>query len=354
MTDTKKFKSGLPLVFLVIAFCSLFAVAFVFLYSRTNPSDKKVQSSAYKTAGFMIPSFVPTEPQKTVSLIFTGDVIPARSVNSTMTRLKNFKLPFEKIESFLKAADLTIINLEAPLIKNCPLTDAGMVFCGNERFIEGLISAGVDIAGLANNHTSNYAKAGVDNTIRLLTENGIDTVGVDDIVYRNVNGVNFAFIAFNGVVPLVDYLSTIDKVDIRQKIIQAKANADFVTILYHWGKEYTISPQKDSGVAPDDPIEIGRFSIDSGADLVVGNHPHVIQGYEYYKDKLIFYALGNTVFDQMWSTGTRTGVILQLELIGSAVLSYSFYPIFINNFYQPEFLTGEQKETVLSGIERYY
>src|SRR3989344_7733703 len=97
-------------------------------------------------------------------LIATGDVIPARSVNYQTVTRNNFIWPYEKIAEYLKSADVTFVNLETPLINNCPLTQEGMIFCGSSKNIEGLVYSGVDIVSLANNHAANHGEKGVLET----------------------------------------------------------------------------------------------------------------------------------------------------------------------------------------------
>lgn len=342
--NKKIIKYGLLAVLIIVCGFGIFLT--ILNFPRVRLASKQNQSR------FSIPTIglLPTT-SPSLTLVFTGDVIPARTVNSTMTRLNNYRYPFEKTADFLKEADLTIINLEAPLIKDCPVIDSGMVFCGNEKFIDGLTFAGVDLVTLANNHSSNYGKEGVDNTIKLLAENGIDSVGIDNIVYKEVKGIKFAFLGFNGVSPLIDYLGTIDKDKIKKLTMEARKNADFVIAMFHWSQEYSSTPIADT-IAPFDPLEIAHFTIDSGADLIIGNHPHTIQNYEVYKNKLIFYALGNFIFDQMWSEETRTGVVLKLNLEGSKVSSFTLHPIKIDNFAQPRFLEGMEKEQILEQIKK--
>lgn len=292
----------------------------------------------------------PTAVSEPITLVFTGDVIPARSVNATMTNLNDFTYPFEKTADFLKGADLTIINLEAPLIDNCPVTESGMVFCGNKRFIEGLTFAGVDVATLANNHSTNYGKEGINQTVDILSQNNILVTGVHNIAYKEVKGVKFAFLGYNGISPLSPEISNINKDEIIRQINEAKSLSDFIVVLFHWGQEYSLNPQSSGEVAPFDPIEIGRFTIDNGADLVVGNHPHRVQGYEMYKGKPIFYALGNFIFDQMWSYETRIGAVLKVSLLGKNLDSFTLHPVRIENYSQPVFLEGEEKDVILKKI----
>ena len=85
-------------------------------------------------------------------------------------------------------------------------------------------------------------------------------------------------------------------------ISQAKANSNIVIASFHWGNEYNHKPSENQ-------IRLAHLALDSGADIVLGNHVHWIQSDEIYKDKYIIYAQGNTVFDQDWSQETREGVI---------------------------------------------
>lgn len=117
-----------------------------------------------------------TEPEWT--LIATSDIIPARSVNFQMTKRNDFNWPIRDIASLLKSADITLINLESPLIPHCPLTNSGMTFCGDQRFAAALQTAGVDVANLANNHVLNYGWEGVGETEQILQSHGIETTGL--------------------------------------------------------------------------------------------------------------------------------------------------------------------------------
>ena len=95
----------------------------------------------------------------------TGDVIPARAVNYQATMRNDFLWPYRNIAETVANADITFINLETPLIKNCPITQEGMVFCGSDKHVEGLKLMGVDVASIANNHAGNHGVRGLGETI---------------------------------------------------------------------------------------------------------------------------------------------------------------------------------------------
>ena len=238
--------------------------------------------------------------QKLRTMIATGDVIPARSVNFQALKHKDFNWPYLKTASVIRNADITFINLETPLIKNCPITQTGMIFCGDQRNVEGLEYAGVDVASLANNHAGNYGAEGVKATKDLLNENGILVTGIDRTVIKDIRRVRFAFLGYNDITKPQPGISNADEEKIKQEIAGIRQQADIVVVAYHWGVEYRSQPDERQKY-------LGRLAIDAGADLVIGNHPHWIQPIELYKDKLIAYAHGNFVFDQTFSKETQQG-----------------------------------------------
>ncbi|HLB51477.1 hypothetical protein A3F07_02620 [candidate division WWE3 bacterium RIFCSPHIGHO2_12_FULL_38_15] len=277
-----------------------------------------------------------------ILLITTGDVIPSRSVNHISVNKNNFKWAFENVAPLLKSADITFINMEAPLIKNCPLTDEGFIFCGDERHLEGLTFAGVDVVNYANNHMGNYGTEGIDNTKKLLDSAGILSVGLSTgPVYKTVKGVTFAFLAYNSLGVPEPLLSYADKDKMKREISAADKAADVVVVGMQWGEEYTTritSLQK----------ELAHLAVDSGADLVIGNHPHWIQPMEIYENGVILYAHGNLIFDQMWSTETRQGIIVGFIFKGKKLEDLAFTPVLIEGYGQPIILDGPESEKILN------
>lgn len=263
--------------------------------------------------------------KKRVVLVATGDVSLARTVN-TQIQKRDPTWPFAKTAEFLQSGDITLINLESPLVSNCPLTDTGMKFCGDINNIEGLVFAGIDVANLANNHTQNYGKSGFDETVALLSKNGILPTGQGQIAYKEVNGTKFAFVGYNDVGERVADLSAIGL---------ARADADVVVVSVHWGNEYTEKPSVRQ-------IAFGHQLIEAGADLVIGNHPHWVQPAETYKDKLIVYAHGNFVFDQEWSQKTKEGVVGEYTFENKKLIGYRLLPVLITNFGQPDWVRESQ------------
>lgn len=274
---------------------------------------------------------------KKVTLVATGDIIPARTVNYQATVRNNFKWPFENTALLLKSADITLINLESPLIPNCPLTNSGMVFCGSQKHIEGLNLAGVDIANLANNHTGNYGTDGVNKTKDLLLNSNILVTGLSNVAEKTIKGVRFAFLGFNA-------LEDLDEAEISQQIAQAKSRTDILIVSFHWGAEYRDLPDAKQ-------IKIAHLAVDSGADLIVGNHPHWIQPVEIYNKKFIAYAHGNFVFDQMWSEKTKEGVVGIYTFFGNKLVDIQYIPIVIKDYGQPYFPNVQEGQKIIDGMK---
>lgn len=266
----------------------------------------------------------PITPITPITLIATGDVMLGRAVNSQIHQRKDFTYPFQKTADFLKGADLTIVNLEAPFVENCPITNMGMVFCADTRSIEGLKLAGVDIVSLANNHTLNYGQKGLTQTINLLKENKIQPIGNSMSYITRKKGTTLGFLGF-------DLIDPYDQVKILQSIKELKTQVDIVIVSLHWGVEYAQKPTKSQ-------IDLAHLIIDAGADLIIGTHPHVIQPTEEYKGKLIVYSLGNFIFDQPWSEETKKGLVGKFTFQNKKLINSEFKKVYISNSFQPTFL----------------
>jgi len=287
------------------------------------------------------------DPGQLRVLIATGDVIPAREVNYKMVTHHDWLYPWRNTAEYLRAGDLLFINLESPLIAGCPIIHGGFKFCGDARAIAGLDYARVAVANIANNHFTNFGPTGVNATILLLAQHNIGVSGLGHWDVRDDRGMKFGFVGFNGIG------THIDRAEMNRQIAIVRALADVVVVAFHWGKEYELVPMVGAGIAPDDPRTIGHLAIDDGADLVIGNHPHWVQGVEVYKGKLITYAHGNFIFDQMWSQETREGVVGRYTFYGTQLIRVDYRPVLISDYAQPAWLDEAQGEgrTILQRME---
>jgi len=278
------------------------------------------------------------------TLMATGDVIPGRSVNSQTVKQNDFTWAWKNIIPILLEGDVTLVNLESPLVLNCPVTVEGMTFCGSQRHIEGLKAAKVTVANFANNHMGNYGKKGIEQTKQLLENNAIRISGLGTPVILDVKGTKVAFLGFDDIGPNVSPIAEADDEMIKKQISEARSYADVVIVSMHWGVEYTDKPSERQ-------VILAHLVIDSGADLIIGNHPHWVQPVELYKGKIIMYAHGNTIFDQMWSEKTKEGVIGKYTFYGKDLVNIEFIPIYIKEYGQPIILEGDKKNIILNELK---
>lgn len=282
-----------------------------------------------------------------ITVTTTGDVEMARSINyNSVVKFNSFSWMFDKVKSIFKSSDVVLINLEGPFVNKCqPTTERIDVFCGDGRHAQGLKQAGVNVVNLANNHSGDYGKEGTANTISLLKKEDILTVGPFSIpVTKEIKGVKFTFLSYDDI-ECDEPKAFCEKDDnIAKQIKKAKDKNGVLIVSFHWGVQYTSEPTVRQKY-------LAHMAVDSGADIVVGNHPHWIQPIENYHGKTIIYSHGNFVFDQQWSEKTREGIISRFRFYGNKLIKVEYIPIYINQLGQPEIiLDKKKKDNILKNI----
>ena len=311
-----------------------------------------------------------------ITLMTVGDVMLARRVGKMIAE-HGATFPFCHVTATLSEGDACFANLESPLSRCGTLKRAAPgkpVFRGPIEAANGLREARFDIVSLANNHIFDYGEAAFRETLETLNSVGVHPVGAGLNLQEaltpailQVRGSHIAFLAFcnaraatgrsPGTAPLEPNIMC-------SAIRSARAQANWVVVSFHQGIEYSDYPTSAT-------ISLARQMIDAGADVVVGHHPHVLQGIERYANGLIAYSLGNFVFDQhdadlkqqalARSVMTRIGgrsinladdrmaesIILQVSLSTGQPPSYTVLPVRINDQYQPV-LMGKAKADSLS------
>ena len=288
---------------------------------------------------------------KPVTLAFVGDVMLSRAVGSEMKNKNNYDFPFLLADDFLKNSDITFGNLEGPISDRGINQGSVYSFRDNPRAVEGLVYAGFDVMSLANNHIFDWGRDALMDTATTLTANGIVPIGVgknfDDANSPAIiesGNLKVAFLAYTNLYPksldagpaspgISEY--DVKNIDSEVKKIKNNKQADIVVVSLHWGTEYETHAdewQKD----------VAHLIIDAGADVVVGHHPHVTQEVELYKNGVIFYSLGNFVFDQPFSQETTHGLAAKVEVSKDGLKSVQVYNVPINKFYQPEISTSSE------------
>ncbi|MCS7023966.1 MAG: CapA family protein [Bryobacteraceae bacterium] len=276
-------------------------------------------------------------------LLFGGDVMLSRTVYRTAQQRQDPAYPFRKIAGAFSAADLAFVNLESPFAATGPYFDLRMVFRAHPSMLEGLKLAGIDVVSTANNHARDAGSQGVEFTLELLERNGIQAVGTartPEEAYGGVvverKGIRFGFLAYtedqrNGNHADTDpRIAMLDETALRTGIESLRRRCDVVIVSMHAGWEYSKKPNRLQ-------TRMARLAVDSGASIVVGHHPHVPQPVEPYKKGVIFYSLGNLVFDQEHLKADEQGVIGEVIFFGRAMVDFQVHRIQINHT-APEFL----------------
>nr|WP_204617195.1 CapA family protein [Desulforadius tongensis] len=259
--------------------------------------------------------------------------------------------PFKKVAAIFKNDDLTIANLETTLTNAVVRADKKFAFAGKPEYGGILVSGGIDAVNLANNHTMDYLQQGYADTVAVLDALGIGYFGNNIKLIKRVKGVNVGMLGYRGW-----WDNQRIKTQIKTDIASLKQQAPVVIVSFHWGEEranYPNSVQKN----------LGRWAIDSGADLVLGHHPHVIQGIENYKGKIIVYSLANFVFGGNKNPSDKDTFIYQQEFIVTPagevkkgvvkIIPASVSSVPYRNNYQPVVLEGPEAKRVLNRIRSY-
>lgn len=298
---------------------------------------------------FSASSTLSTAPQM-VTIIAVGDIMLSRNVAAKIKKYNDFNYPFASTSVFLKSADAVFGNLESPITPGPIVPTGSFTFHADPGAEAALAAANFKILSLANNHLPNYGATGIADTIEYLNQVGIAHAGAgQNLAEANlpalvqVKGIKFAFLAYNDsdVVPpgygaAISRAGTalMDITKMKEAVSLAKKQADLLIVSMHSGSEYTEVLTKSQ-------TEFAHAAIDAGAELVLGHHPHVTQRVEKYKDKYIFYSLGNFIFDQMWSEETRRGLAVKFYFNQIGLVRAEVTPLVIMDYARP--VVTEQK-----------
>jgi poly-gamma-glutamate synthesis protein (capsule biosynthesis protein) len=295
--------------------------------------------------------------EDTVSLVAVGDVMfgdhPICVGHGVGSSLKN-KEPgflFSNVSNILKKGDITFGNLE------CVLSDididygslASVSLRGEEKSIHELTSAGFNVVSIANNHILEHGVPSLKKTKELLHQNGIVDIGVADtkeesrtVSDMEVKGVKVGFLAYCLIGDKTAYCSVDNPTEIIGDVKNASSEVDVLIVSMHWGNEFIRKPSPQQ-------VELGHAIIDAGAKLILGHHPHVLQGVEEYNNGIIAYSMGNFVFD-MWQRKMRESMILSCNISKDGIEDFEIVPAIIDKNFRPLLLDGTEKEELESKI----
>lgn len=293
-----------------------------------------------------------------VTITAVGDMMFGGSSQPIMEQY-GYDHPFAATRHILESADLTIGNLEPPLTnRGEPITEKQFLFRNPpEKVAPALKRAGFDIVSLANNHTLDYGYQGLQDTVQALQQHGIRYHGAgmnsdearSPVVYELPDGQTAGFLAYSCTFP-EEFWASADKAGTafcHERHVRADVAAlvgrkvDIIAVSFHWGAE------RARELRPYQPL-LAHAAIDAGADVIIGHHPHVLQGVEYYREGLILYSLGNYTFGSR-TQHARTSVIANMMFKDGKFSKLEMTPINVNNFevdFQPRLLLGEAAQAV--------
>jgi len=261
----------------------------------------------------------------------------------------------------LEKGDAAWVNLECPLSTlGSPTPGKDYTFEGPPSMAKALADAGIDLVTMGNNHTVDYGQAALVDSIKRLEKAGVQVVGAgrDDAdawapaIVKTAGGATIGFLAWSDVLwPGYRATSTPGVAEGRTDIPRMKESiralakeVDYVVVGYHWGLEYQHYPWEAQ-------TSEAHAAIDAGADLVIGHHPHVLQGFETYKGRLIAYSLGDLVFDH-FSIATGQTVLVDAVLTADGVKA-TLVPVYVSSSGIPAVQKGSDATTILSLVRQY-
>lgn len=243
----------------------------------------------------------------TVRILFVGDMMFDRTIRAHAL-VGGYDRILEGVKTLTQQADIAVGNLEGPITREAsrsmgtaPGHPFNFTFTFAPEVADTLAQAGFDAVSLANNHSTDFGREGIEKTIMWLEGAGVSTFGnpfdVHDVSTFHIHDMDITLIGYN------DFGAPV-LAQTHERI--RESNADIVVVMAHWGEEYSPDPSLRQQT-------LARQFVDAGADVIVGAHPHVVQTREIYNGVPIYYSLGNFVFDQYWREDVRCGLMLEVE-----------------------------------------
>ena len=300
-------------------------------------------------------------PPPPTTLTVVGDLMLTRGVTDPAGALR-------PLAARLRSADLTVGNLENTLSRAGPPQQGGDSFGADPGVVGLLARTGFDAVSLANNHVGDYGEQALLETVRRLRQSPVVPFGAGSGLAQAArpavlgrHGVRFAFVGFNAIgetpaaaprtpgalsvrmPPRTGPLSAGDLGRVTAQVRRLAGRADVVVVLPHWGTQYTHVPE---------PVQrlVGRRLVDAGADLVVGGHPHWVQGLDVHKGRVVAHSLGNFVFDMDFMTETQQGVVLEATFWGERLRALRLVPYRMDASFAPRPAAPAEARDVLGDV----
>lgn len=349
-------------IILLVILCGALLAKGLYKSNKEEPQSETKTESANKEGQKPEKQETPEVQEATITISAAGDCTLGtdegfnykRSFKGKYDAVQDPAYFFQNVQPVFAQDDLTIVNMEGTLTEETTREPKQFAFKGDAEYAKILTAGAVETANLANNHSFDYGKKSYEDTITALEAEGISSFGYERTAVMDIKGVK---VGLAGVYELAEHIDC--KQDLLDNIASLKEQgAQIIIVSFHWGQE-------KENVPSDVQVELAHAAVDNGADLVLGHHPHVLQGIEEYKGKNIVYSLGNFCFGGNSAPSDMDTMIFQQtftvkdgKLQEDNVTNIlpckisSAYEEGYNN-YQPILAEGEQKEKIFERLSEY-
>lgn len=349
-------------IILLVILCGALLAKGLYKSNKEEPQPETKTESANKEGQKPEKQETPEVQETTITISAAGDCTLGtdegfnykRSFKGKYDAVQDPAYFFQNVQPVFAQDDLTIVNMEGTLTEKTTREPKQFAFKGDAEYAKILTAGAVEAANLANNHSFDYGKKSYEDTITALEAEGISSFGYERTAVMDIKGVK---VGLAGVYELAEHIDC--KQDLLDNIASLREQgAQIIIVSFHWGQE-------KENVPSDVQVELAHAAVDNGADLVLGHHPHVLQGIEEYKGKNIVYSLGNFCFggnsapsDMDTMIFQQTFIVKDGKLQEDNVTNIlpckisSAYEEGYNN-YQPILAEGDQKEKIFERLSEY-
>ncbi len=296
----------------------------------------------------------------TLKLLATGDTMLGSWVGDVLAD-SGMSYPFQHLQAVLTDTDIFFTNLEAPFGVGGQAFPKQYTFQVDPSLVAVLTGAGINLVSLGNNHIMDFGAASLQETVALLDQHGIRYAGAGMNLTEarraavwEVNGRTIGFLSYSLTFPR-EFWATDSSAGtsfpyqefVFKDVARLSRVCDVVIVSCHWGQELRETPK-------DYQVLLAHQLIDKGADIILGHHPHVVQGLEWYKGKLIAYSLGNFIFGS-YSERVKESIILKINIASDDTINAEVIPINVYNKavnFSPKPLQGKKRGEFLQHLER--
>ncbi|HMP85593.1 MAG TPA: CapA family protein [Candidatus Paceibacterota bacterium] len=266
------------------------------------------------------------DPEKEIKMLFFGDVMMDRSIRRRAETV-GYDFYFKCVSDRFSNYDFVTINLEGPItnyvsnnLGQLPIGDiASFQFTMSKEALSAMKRSGINVFGVANNHIFDYGRSGVLQTRENILNENLFYFGdpIEEnyrVLVLEKNNIKIALIPFN------EFFGS--ATETISDILKFRDGVDKIIVFAHWGDEYVPPPERVKKWA--------REFVDNGADVIIGHHPHIVQDLDFYKNKPIFYSLGNFIFDQYWEDSVRNGGVAEIVIKNSGEVFANLFNLQLN------------------------